>query len=55
GVGLGLQRTISNFFAGFTLIADKSIKPGDVIEIGGSFGWVTEMNARYVSVRTRDG
>ncbi len=55
GVGLGLQRTISNFAAGFTLIADKSIKPGDVIEVGETFGWVTEMNARYVAVRTRDG
>jgi len=55
GIGLGLQRTISNFFAGFTLIADKSIKPGDVIEIGDTFGWVTQMNARYVAVRTRDG
>ncbi|MEE2690398.1 MAG: mechanosensitive ion channel domain-containing protein [Pseudomonadota bacterium] len=55
GIGLGLQRTASNFFAGFSLIADKSIKPGDVIEIGDTFGWVTQMNARYVSVRTRDG
>ncbi|MEL6371609.1 MAG: mechanosensitive ion channel domain-containing protein [Pseudomonadota bacterium] len=55
GIGLGLQRTISNFFAGFTLIADKSIKPGDVIEVGDTFGWVTQMNSRYVSVRTRDG
>ena len=55
GVGLGLQRTVSNFAAGFTLIADKSIKPGDVIEIDDSYGWVTEMNARYVALRTRDG
>lgn len=55
GVGLGLQRTISNFFAGFTLVADKSIKPGDVVTIGDTFGWITEMNARYVGVRTRDG
>jgi small-conductance mechanosensitive channel len=55
GIGLGLQSTISNFFAGFTLIADKSIKPGDVVEVGESFGWVTEMNARYVTIRTRDG
>jgi len=55
GIGLGMQRTVSNFFAGFTLIADKSIKPGDVIEIGGTYGWVTQMNARYVSIRTRDG
>lgn len=55
GLGLGMQRTISNFFAGFTLIADKSIKPGDVIEINETVGWVTQMNARYVSLRTRDG
>ena len=55
GIGLGMQRTVSNFFAGFTLIADKSIKPGDVIEIGSTYGWVTQMNARYVSIRTRDG
>ncbi|MCB2112109.1 MAG: mechanosensitive ion channel [Parvularculaceae bacterium] len=55
GIGLGLQRTISNFFAGFTLIADKSIKPGDVVEVGTTFGWVTEMNARYVTIKTRDG
>lgn len=55
GIGLGMQRTVSNFFAGFTLIADKSIKPGDVIEIDGVYGWVTQMNARYVSIRTRDG
>lgn len=55
GIGLGMQRTVSNFFAGFTLIADKSIKPGDVIEVAGTYGWVTEMNARYVTLRTRDG
>ncbi len=55
GIGLGMQRTVSNFFAGFTLIADKSIKPGDVIEVGETYGWVTNMSARYVSIRTRDG
>ncbi|MGD8415884.1 MAG: mechanosensitive ion channel [Pseudomonadales bacterium] len=55
GIGLGLQRIASNFIAGFTLIADRSIKPGDVIEIEGTFGWVTAMQARYVAIRTRDG
>lgn len=54
-IGFGLQRTISNFFAGFTLVAEKSIKPGDVVEVGQTFGWVTELTARYVTVRTRDG
>jgi len=55
GIGLGLQRIAANFIAGFTLIADKSIKPNDVIEIDGTFGWVTAMQARYVAIRTRDG
>lgn len=55
GVGLGLQKTIANFIAGFTLVADKSIKPNDVIEVDDTFGWVTAMGARYVTVRTRDG
>lgn len=55
GIGLGLQQLAANFIAGFTLIADKSIKPGDVIEINNTFGWVTAMQGRYVAIRTRDG
>lgn len=55
GIGFGLQRIVANFIAGFTLIADRSIKPNDVIEIGNTFGWVTAMEARYVALRTRDG
>jgi small-conductance mechanosensitive channel len=55
GVGLGLQRTVSNLFSGIVLLLDKSIKPGDVIEVGGTYGWVSSLGARYVSVETRDG
>lgn len=55
GIGLGLQRIIANFLAGFTLLADRSIIPGDVIEIEGQMGWVTSMQARYVALRTREG
>lgn len=55
GLGFGLQRIASNFISGFILIMDRSIRPGDVITIGESFGWVQELNARYVVVRNRDG
>ena len=55
GIGLGLQKIIANFLAGFTLLADRSIKPGDTIEVGDTFGWVTDMKSRYVAIRTRDG
>ena len=55
GVGLGLQKSIANLFSGLVLLLDKSIKPGDVIAIGDTYGWVDSLNARYVSVYTRDG
>lgn len=55
GVGLGLQKSVSNLISGFTLVADKSIKPGDVVSVADTFGWVTSLGARYVAVRTRDG
>ena len=55
GVGLGLQRTVSNLFSGIVLLLDKSIKPGDVIEVGATYGWVSSLGARYVAVETRDG
>jgi len=55
GVGLGLQKMVSNLVAGLSLIVGKSIKPGDIIEYKNSYGWVTAMGARYVTLRTRDG
>lgn len=55
GIGFGLQRIIANFISGFVLIADRSIKQGDVITVGQSFGWVEQLGARYVVVRDRDG
>ncbi len=55
GLGFGLQKIVSNLVSGIILLADKSIKPGDVITVGDSFGWVGTMGARYTSVVTRDG
>ena len=55
GVGLGLQRLVANLVAGLTLLVGKTIKPGDIIEYKNSYGWVTAMGARYVTLRTRDG
>ena len=40
--------------SGLFLLLDRSIKPGDVIEVGETFGWVRNMHARYVGVVTRD-
>ncbi len=55
GIGFGLQKIVSNFVAGIILLLDRSIKPGDVISVGKTFGWVTSLSARYTSLTTRDG
>ncbi len=54
-VGFGMQKTIGNLIAGIILLMDRSIKPGDVIVVGESFGWVNKIGVRAVSVITRDG
>lgn len=54
-VGFGLQKTIGNLIAGIILLMDRSIKPGDIIVVGDSFGWVNKIGVRAVSVITRDG
>ncbi len=56
GLGFGLQKIFSNFISGLILLVDKSIKPGDVVSLGGDvYGWVNSLSARCVSVLTRDG
>ena len=59
GIGLGLRSTFENLLASYTLLADESVKPGDVIEVetasGPTYGQVQKMTTRYVAVRTRDG
>jgi small-conductance mechanosensitive channel len=55
GAGFGLQKAISNFVSGVMLLLDKSVKPGDVISVGQTYGWVSSLGARHVSVVTRDG
>ncbi len=55
GIGFGLQKVVSNLVSGFIILLDKSIKPGDVISLGETFGWINALGARYVSVVTRDG
>jgi small-conductance mechanosensitive channel len=55
GIGFGLQKIVSNFISGFILLGDRSIRPGDVISIGNTYGWVRELRARYIVVRNRDG
>ncbi len=55
GIGFGLQKIIANFISGIILLADKSVKPGDLVTIGDSTGRINEMKTRYISVAAGDG
>ena len=54
-IGFGLQKTFGNLIAGIILLMDRSIKPGDVIALGDTYGWVNKIGTRAVSIITRDG
>jgi small-conductance mechanosensitive channel len=54
-IGFGMQKTIGNLIAGIILLMDRSIKPGDVIAVGDTYGWVNKIGVRAVSVLTREG
>jgi small-conductance mechanosensitive channel len=55
GLGIGLQKVFSNLISGLIILADKSIKPGDVIQLKDAYGWINYLGGRYISVLTRDG
>ncbi len=55
GIGFGLQKIVGNFVSGIILLADKSVKPGDLVTIGDNFGRISAMNTRYISVAAGDG
>jgi small-conductance mechanosensitive channel len=55
GIGFGLQKAVSNLVSGVIILLDRSIKPGDVIALGNTYGLIASLGARYVSVVTRDG
>src|SRR5882757_6892764 len=55
GIGFGLEKIVANFISGIILLADKSVKPGDLVTIGDSSGRISAMKTRYISVAAGDG
>ena len=55
GIGIGLQKLVANFISGIVLLADKSVKPGDLVTIGDNTGRISAMKTRYISVAAGDG
>src|SRR5262249_12260634 len=54
-IGLALQSTIANLFAGLALQLDRSFGIGDWITIAGHTGRITQIKWRSTAIYTRDG
>jgi potassium-dependent mechanosensitive channel len=54
GFGFAMQNIAQNFVSGVILLIERTIKPGDVLEIGGSIVKVMKMSIRATIVRTLD-
>ncbi len=54
GFGFAMQNIMQNFVSGVILLFERTIKPGDVIEVGGQIVKVQQMSIRTTIVRTLD-
>jgi potassium-dependent mechanosensitive channel len=54
GFGFAMQNIAQNFVSGVILLFERTIKPGDVIEVGGQIVKVKQMSIRATIVRTLD-
>lgn len=54
GFGFAMQNITQNFVSGVILLFERTIKPGDVIEVGGQIVKVQQMSIRATIVRTLD-
>ncbi|NYB52538.1 MAG: mechanosensitive ion channel family protein [Methanobacteriaceae archaeon] len=53
-VGFAARDTISNFIAGMFILADKSFKVGDILEMSGQRGKVVKLGLRVTTIKTVD-
>jgi small-conductance mechanosensitive channel len=55
GIGFGLQKLAANYVSGFVILAERSMRIGDVVRVDNFEGTITEINARYTVVRSQTG
>ncbi len=52
GAGFGSQNIVNNFISGLILLAERPIRVGDVIQLEGLIGAVTQIGARSTKIQT---
>ena len=55
GLGLGLQKLASNYVSGFVILAERSLRIGDLVKVDGFEGRITDINTRATVIRAASG
>ena len=55
GIGLGLQKLAANYVSGFVILAERSVRIGDMVRVDGFDGRITDINTRYTVIRALNG
>ena len=55
GVGFGLQKLAANYVSGFVILAERSLRIGDLVKVDNFEGRITDINTRYTVLRSISG
>jgi small-conductance mechanosensitive channel len=55
GVGFGLQKIAANYVSGFVVLAERSLRIGDMVKVDGFEGRITDIRTRYTVIRALNG
>jgi small-conductance mechanosensitive channel len=55
GLGFGLQKIAANYISGFVILAERSLRIGDMVKVDGFEGRVTDIRTRYTVIRSLGG
>src|SRR5690606_31505706 len=55
GLGFGLQKLAANYVSGFVILAERSLRIGDLVKVDNFEGRITDINTRYTVIRSSAG
>ncbi|MBB4841728.1 small-conductance mechanosensitive channel [Paucibacter oligotrophus] len=55
GIGFGLQKLASNYVSGFVILAERSLRIGDMVKVDNFEGRISDINTRYTVIRALSG
>jgi small-conductance mechanosensitive channel len=55
GIGFGLQKLAANYVSGFVILAERSVRIGDMVRVDNFEGRITDISTRYTVIRALNG